>query len=64
LGSHIDRHWHIGEGRIGVEGFRAIVNHPELLDLAGKLETPMDEPGSDERNLNLMKSLRQSSMTE
>jgi deoxyribonuclease IV len=57
LGSHLDRHWHIGEGNIGIDGFRALVNHEALRDLAGILETPMDEPGHDERNLSLLKSL-------
>ena len=28
LGSFKDRHDHIGDGNIGVEGFRGIVNHP------------------------------------
>ncbi|MDO8684212.1 MAG: deoxyribonuclease IV [Armatimonadota bacterium] len=58
LGSHLDRHWHIGEGNIGIEGFRTLVNHPALSDLSGILETPMDEPGWDVKNLNLLKSLR------
>ncbi|MDO8585594.1 MAG: deoxyribonuclease IV [Armatimonadota bacterium] len=59
LGSHRDRHWHIGEGNIGIAGFRAIVNHESLRDVPGILETPMDEPGLDERNLSLLKSLRE-----
>ena len=58
LGSRRDRHWHIGEGNIGVEGFRALVNHGALSGLPGILETPMDEPGRDERNLHVLKSLR------
>ncbi len=33
LGSHCDRHANIGAGYIGFEGFRRILNHPEL---AGK----------------------------
>ena len=28
LGSRKDRHWHIGEGYIGLEGFRYLINHP------------------------------------
>ncbi|MCK4648856.1 deoxyribonuclease IV [bacterium] len=30
LGSHIDRHWHIGKGYIGEEGFRALLHHPAI----------------------------------
>ena len=33
LGSRVDRHWHIGKGEIGREGFRVIVNHPRLREL-------------------------------
>jgi deoxyribonuclease-4 len=41
LGSHVDRHWHIGKGNIGLEGFRNIVNHPKLAHLPFILETPV-----------------------
>jgi deoxyribonuclease-4 len=40
LGSRRDRHEHIGRGRIGREGFRALVNHPALAQLPFILETP------------------------
>ncbi|MGB2754301.1 MAG: TIM barrel protein, partial [Phycisphaerae bacterium] len=40
LGSRLDRHQHIGRGRIGREGFRALVNHPALAALPFILETP------------------------
>ncbi len=30
MGSHNDRHWHIGKGKIGAEGMKRIVNHPRL----------------------------------
>ena len=40
LGSRRDRHEHIGRGRIGREGFRALVNHPALAALPFILETP------------------------
>jgi len=61
LGSKVDRHWHIGEGNIGVEGFRAIVNHPALANLPGIVETPGTELEQDARNLNVLKKLRLSS---
>ncbi|HLH41406.1 MAG TPA: deoxyribonuclease IV [Bryobacteraceae bacterium] len=56
LASHVDRHENIGEGYIGVDGFRRILAHPGLRDKAFILETPM-EKGRDLRNLNALKSL-------
>ncbi len=50
LGGHRDRHWHIGEGLIGFEGFRAIAAHPELRGKTAILETPGDE-ADDARNM-------------
>jgi len=43
-GSRLDRHEHIGRGRIGREGFRRIVNHPALAHLPFILETPKEGP--------------------
>ena len=57
IGSHKDRHMHIGKGYIGLEGFRLIVNHPYLKDLPFILETPKREEKDDVRNINLVKSL-------
>ncbi len=57
LGSQVDRHEHIGRGNIGKDGFRRILRHPKLRDKAFILETPIDEPGDDRRNLRLLKRL-------
>jgi deoxyribonuclease-4 len=57
LGSHLDRHQNIGEGCIGLEAFRRIVNHPGLRDKPFILETPVDKPGDDRRNLDTLKQL-------
>ncbi len=57
LGSHCDRHANIGDGYIGLEGFRRILNHPELGRKAFILETPVDEPGDDLRNVTALKEL-------
>jgi deoxyribonuclease-4 len=56
-GSHLDRHAHIGQGNIGTEGFRRILNHPKLRKKAFILETPVDEPGDDLKNVQALKSL-------
>jgi deoxyribonuclease IV len=57
LGSHVDRHEHIGRGYIGKEGFRRILHHPKLRGKAFILETPIDKPGDDRRDLNALKRL-------
>ena len=57
LASHSDRHWHIGEGYIGLEGFRNIVNHPLLSPLPGIMETPRKDLKDDLRNMRVMRSL-------
>lgn len=57
LGSHVDRHWHIGKGEIGSEGFRRIVNHPLLRHLPGVLETPKDSVRADWQNLKTIRAL-------
>ncbi len=45
LGSHKDRHAAIGEGMIGFEALKRIVEHPSLKNLPFYLETPNDLPG-------------------
>jgi deoxyribonuclease-4 len=57
LGSRVDRHANIGEGCIGREGFKRILRHPQLLDKPFVLETPVDAPGDDRRNLEALKRL-------
>jgi deoxyribonuclease IV len=59
LGGRVDRHEHIGKGKIGAESFRGILTHPRLSaappdGLAGRVfiaETPIDDPGDDRRNV-------------
>lgn len=57
LGSRLDRHANIGAGYIGLEGFRRILNHPRLREKAFILETPVDNPGDDLRNVAALKEL-------
>ncbi len=57
LGSRIDRHQNIGEGYIGLDGFRRILTHPKLRGKAFILETPVDKDGDDKRNVDTLKSL-------
>jgi deoxyribonuclease IV len=59
LGGRVDRHEHIGKGKIGAEAFRRILQHPRLSaappeGLAGRVfiaETPIDDPGDDRKNV-------------
>lgn len=51
LGSFKDRHLAIGEGKIGVRGFKGLLNHPRLKRLAFILETPKASENDDLKNL-------------
>jgi len=57
LGSHLDRHQHVGRGRLGKEPFRFLMNDLHFSDCPGNIETP-DVGGWNKRNLNLLRSLR------
>ncbi len=57
LGSRIDRHWHIGKGRIGLRGFRGVVNHTLLRRLPGIMETPRKSYMDDISNMKTIRSL-------
>lgn len=50
LGASRDRHFHIGEGLIGFDGFRALLARPELREKTAILETPGEE-SDDARNM-------------
>jgi deoxyribonuclease-4 len=63
LGSHVDRHEHIGEGYIGKEGFRRILSHPKLRGKAFIAETPYDDEGDDLRNVQMLQTLCRKSHT-
>jgi deoxyribonuclease-4 len=63
FGSHVDRHEHIGHGYIGEEGFRRLLNHPQLRSKAFILETPNDEEGDESRNIETLKRLCRKSST-
>lgn len=57
LDSRVDRHFAIGEGKIGKTGFKYILNHPKLRDLPFILETPKKEDDDDKKNLQTVKKL-------
>ena len=59
LAGRVDRHEHIGKGKIGEQAFRRFLTHPRLgaavpEGLPGRAflaETPIDDPGDDRRNV-------------
>lgn len=59
LGSHHDRHEHIGKGSIGLGGMRRIINHPQLRNLPFILETPKKTKDDDLMNLKTVRKLRE-----
>lgn len=56
-GSKLDRHQHIGQGTIGNEAFRRLLNDPRFAHAAFIAETPVDEDGTEESNVRVLKSL-------
>jgi deoxyribonuclease-4 len=65
LGSRIDRHASIGEGRLGRASFARLVNDPRFSDLPAVVETPPEADGrsSFARNIRALKNLRRSKKT-
>ena len=62
LGGRVDRHAHIGKGKIGRDAFVRILRHPQLAAVRGEgiagraflAETPIDDPGDDRRNVAML----------
>ena len=60
-GSKLDRHEQIGKGTMGLEPFRRLLNDERFAHAAFIAETPVDEHGDEERNVQVLLSLVQSS---
>jgi deoxyribonuclease IV len=56
-GSKLDRHQHIGEGKIGLDPFRRLLREPKFSHSAFIAETPVDAPGDEERNVLTLRGL-------
>jgi deoxyribonuclease-4 len=62
LGGRVDRHEHIGKGKIGAEAFRRMLREPRLgasatAGLPGRAflaETPIEDPGDDRKNVSAL----------
>lgn len=60
-GSRVDRHEHLGQGYVGAEAFRLIVNDPRFAKLPMILETPKTNAADEEMdpvNLGLLRQFR------
>ena len=58
LNAHLDRHEQIGQGEVGLEAFRLLLNDPRLAGKPMLLETPKsDDLHEDVENLALLRSL-------
>lgn len=60
IGAHKDRHEKIGEGHLGLEAIKRIINHPKLKHLPFLLETPNELEGY-EKEIHLLKDMREDS---
>lgn len=58
LGSHRDRHEHVGRGQIGRKGFALLVRHPALAALPFVLETPKTGPKGEDMDRANLRTLR------
>ncbi len=58
LGSRRDRHAWIGDGTIGLVGFAAMLDRPELAEVSAVTEMPGQVPFKDEENIRRLKALR------
>ena len=57
VGSHVDRHEHIGKGKIGINGFKLLFNDERFFDIPKILETPKATLADDEKNIKTLISL-------
>lgn len=61
LGARIDRHEHIGKGKIGLDGFRLLLNDPRFRDRPMVIETPKGKDlKEDKKNMRVLRSLMES----
>jgi deoxyribonuclease-4 len=56
-GSRVDRHEHIGKGKIGPAGFKHFLNHEKLRDIPLVLETPKSDENADRKNLERVRGM-------
>ena len=57
MGSKLDRHEHIGEGTLGPGPFRRLLHDSRFASAVFIAETPVDEPGDEQRNVMTLRTL-------
>jgi deoxyribonuclease-4 len=57
MGSKLDRHEHIGEGTIGAAAFKRLLHDARFAHCAFIAETPVDQPGDEARNVEVLRTL-------
>lgn len=57
IGSRVDRHTHIGKGKIGLNAFEMLVNDPRFFDIPKILETPKADLREDKENIETIMNL-------
>lgn len=57
LASHVDRHEHIGKGKIGLDAMARMINHPKLKNAAFIMETPKNTDKDDLMNMAMVKRI-------
>lgn len=57
LGSGLDRHWHIGKGNIGVQGFTEFFKNRHFHDGCFVMETPINDDGGEVSNMKNAKKI-------
>jgi deoxyribonuclease IV len=57
LGSNLDRHHHIGLGKIGESGLRCLINNKKLSQVPFIMETPIDSTRNDTDNINFVRKV-------
>ena len=58
LGSRVDRHEHIGQGHLGLEPFRLLVNDPRFQKVPMIMETPKEGPDDEDMDPVNLQTLR------
>ena len=61
VGSHLDRHEHLGLGYLGEETIRDVLTFPKISHCAFIMETPSDEIRTDKDNMAVARRLAVSS---
>ena len=57
LGSNLDRHYHVGLGKIGENGLRYLVNYKKLNKVPFIMETPIDSVRNDLDNIEFVRNV-------